>query len=78
MACQRCGSERIATVSGKTSDLCYVSVGEAEHDDYVPHDMNIGGGDYLEFDLCLDCGQLQGEFPVPKTKLEGGDSSDED
>lgn len=31
--------------------------------DYVPSDLNIGGGDYLSFDVCLDCGQMQGEWP---------------
>lgn len=78
MACQRCGSERIAEVGGKTSDLCHVYVGDKEHDGYVPGDMGIGSGDYLDFDFCLDCGQMQGEFPVPPTELEAVDSDDED
>jgi len=34
---------------------------------YVPRDMGIGGGDYVKFSYCADCGQIQGEFPV---KLE--------
>lgn len=65
MAC-KCGSERILQVSGKTSDLCFVAMGERSHDGYVPYDLNIGSGDYLEFHLCLDCGQNQGTFPVPE------------
>lgn len=32
--------------------------------------MNIGGGDYLVFAYCLDCGQMQGEWPLKKTELE--------
>lgn len=32
--------------------------------------MGIGGGDYFEIDLCLDCGRVQGEFPLPETDLE--------
>lgn len=32
--------------------------------------MGIGGGDYVEFDYCLDCGQIQGTFPVPKHEIE--------
>lgn len=76
MACQSCGSERIAEVGGKVSDLCHVAIGEQEHDGYVPQDMGIGGGDYLDFDFCLNCGQIQGTFPLPRTELEGDDDED--
>jgi hypothetical protein len=37
---------------------------DAAHDGYVPSKMGIGGGDYMEFSYCLDCGQIQGKFPV--------------
>jgi hypothetical protein len=50
--------------------LCVVCIGEAEHDGYVPSDMEIGGGDDMQFHMCLDCGQIQGEFPLPQTKIE--------
>lgn len=70
MSCQECGSDRIASISAKCSDLFSVSIGIAEHDGYVPRDMNIGGGDYMEIDLCLDCGHVQGNWPLPATKLE--------
>jgi hypothetical protein len=64
MSCQRCKSERTAHVSGKTSDMCSVQVGEKDSNDYVPRDMNIGGGDYVSFSYCLDCGQMQGTWPL--------------
>ncbi len=70
MKCYACGGSRIAEVGGKTSDRCNISIGKKEHSGYVPRDMRIGGGDYLAFDFCLDCGQMQGEFPVPETELE--------
>jgi len=66
----KCGSERIATVSGKTSDMCYVRVGEREKNGYVPSGLGIGGGDYIELKLCLDCGTLQDEFPVPEETVD--------
>jgi hypothetical protein len=69
MACQ-CGSERIANVSGKCSDLCFCSIDDKEHQGYVPGDMGVGGGDYIELTYCLDCGKIQGDFPLAKTKLE--------
>ena len=41
-----------------------------ETTDNIKTDMGIGGGDYTEFSYCLDCGQIQGRFPVPATKLQ--------
>ena len=70
MKCQKCSSERVANISGKTSDMCYVCIKEIESNGYVPCDMNIGGGDYIEFHFCLECGQIQGQWPLPKTELE--------
>lgn len=70
MICQCCKSKRILSVNGKCSDLCFVRIGEKEKDGYVPNGLNIGGGDNIEFEVCLDCGQLQGVYPVPKHELE--------
>ena len=80
MACQKCGSERIAGVSGKTSDRCDFSIDSKDihHDGYVPHDVGLGGGDYIEFDYCLDCGQMQGEWPLPLCELETDGSGEDD
>ena len=70
MPCQKCNSKRILDVNAKCSDLCHVTLNGKENDGYVPDDLGIGGGDYVEFKLCLDCGQIQGKFPLPKTELE--------
>jgi hypothetical protein len=70
MSCQKCKSDRIVNISAKCSDLCTVTFGGQEKNDYVPNDLGIGGGDYVRFDLCLDCGQIQGAFPLPKSELE--------
>ena len=71
MSCQRCKSERIAAVSAKCSDLCNFRVGGKERDYYVPRALGIGGGDYVEFDYCLDCGQIQDNFPISQEIVEG-------
>lgn len=78
MSCKTCKSTRIATVGAKCSDLCDVSLGDADKDGYVPSDMGIGGGDNIEFKWCLNCGQIQGKFPLPTTILEGSDDPDEE
>lgn len=69
MSCT-CGSARLCDYGGKTSDMNDFRVGGKEGDGYVPYDMGIGGGDYVEFTYCLDCGRIQGKFPLPKTELE--------
>jgi len=76
--CQKCGSDRIATVSSKCNDLCTVTIKEKESDTYVPEDMGIGGGSYTEFDYCLDCGQIKGEFPLKITELENKETVDKE
>lgn len=57
-------------VTGKCSDTCGFSMGGVNSDGYVPKGVGIGGGDYIEFNYCLDCGQIQGKFPVEKCDME--------
>lgn len=78
MECDNCGSERVCSLSGKCSDLFGLNLGELSiENDYVPHDFGIGGGDYIRFDHCLDCGKIQGDFPLDITELEMGDGEEE-
>lgn len=62
--CQRCKSERVALLNAKCSDCCQLVAEGKELFGYVADDAGIGGGDYVEFYYCLDCGQIQGKFPV--------------
>ncbi len=70
MTCQRCGSTRVAEICAKCSDCCGFGIGEYDHRGYVPHGCGVGDGDDVEFHYCLDCGQIQGEFPLPATEGE--------
>lgn len=79
MACTKCSSDQILEVCGKTSNRCCVSFntknsdgfsGHHTYDGYVPANLGIGRGDYIEFSCCLNCGQIQGEFPISKDHLE--------
>lgn len=65
-----CGSERLCVVQAKCSDMFSAQVGEAEYDGYVPDDLGISDGDYVEFTYCLDCGKIQGTWPLPETEME--------
>lgn len=85
MSCQKCGSKRIACINGKCRNLCYTSVTVDDHeyreDGYVPDDMNVGGDDVIEIDFCMDCGQIQADWPLGNTKIErdaGTDKKEKD
>lgn len=69
--CQRCELPRVLSVSVKGSDMFSVSVlNQQARQGYLPGDLGIGSGDYLEMESCLACGQVQGSFPLPPTCLE--------
>lgn len=68
--CQQCKSTRIADFGAKCSDMSDTTINDVRDDGYVPDDIGIGGGDYVQLSYCLDCGQIQGEFPLPETELE--------
>lgn len=67
--CQKCQGTKILFISAKCNDLCFSRLGESERDGGVPYEFNIGGGDYLEMRICLDCGQAQGKFPIPEEAI---------
>jgi len=62
--CQRCGSDRIFETTSKSSDLNCTRFRSDEGEGYFPGIPNLGGGDYVELSVCLECGQVQGNWPV--------------
>ena len=73
----QCDSDRIFHASAKVSDRCYSTFNGKEHDGYVPTEIGVGGWDYLRLDICLECGKLQGKFPVPDPEFAMDDEEDE-
>ena len=70
--CQTCGGPRLALILARCSDMCSVDLAGKHSHGYVPRDLGIGGGDDVHFLYCLDCGQIQGTFPVSPTAIEEG------
>lgn len=70
--CIRCNSERLMGVYGKTSDLCMLTDHRGrEYDGYVPSDIGLGGdSDAIDLTYCLDCGQIQDNFPISNEALD--------
>ena len=74
--CQRCKQKRVARVFIEADDMATVEMGPYLLDqDYLPDDMGIGA---IEFYFCLECGQIQGKWPRPKTVLEGAEEKEEE
>ncbi len=67
--CSKCNSDRIVNLMAKCSDLCSISYKDLRYHGYVPYDIGIGNGDYVEFNYCADCGQIQGDFPIQEDVL---------
>lgn len=72
MKCKNCNSDRMMSVQGKSRDLHTVSIDDKSYSGYLPDDLGIGGGDYIEIDYCLNCGTIDGEWPLPETGMERG------
>lgn len=71
MKCQSCTSSRVAYISGKCSDRSsFVDHRGNEKDGYVPYELNLDGGDYIEFKFCLNCGTIQGQWPISDETLD--------
>lgn len=70
MPCQRCSSERVLFVQSHADDRQFWILNGNSGEGYLPYDFGIGGGDDVTMNLCLDCGQVQGKFPLPKTEME--------
>lgn len=70
MNCSRCNSERVLGISAHASDCFGWSMGNKSGNGYLPSDFGIGGGDDVEMEFCMDCGQIQGSFPLELTEFE--------
>jgi len=64
--CQTCNSSELYYFNAHSKDLSSVSSinGIYNHDGYFPTVDNICSGDDLDITVCLNCGQIQGTFPV--------------
>ena len=77
--CDSCHGDRILTIGGKVSDMFNADFKNANYEGYVPHDLGIGGGDYIEMEICLDCGKVQGILKAedPEFYTEAKESAEE-
>lgn len=63
-SCDNCESDRILEINAKCADRCHSSYKGVDKSDYPPSIPGLCGNDYVDPSVCLDCGKVQGEFPV--------------
>lgn len=68
--CETCCSNRVLFIQGKGSDCHGWWYKDREGQGYAPYVPHICGGDSIELSVCLDCGKVQGKFPVESEDLE--------
>jgi len=61
-------------IQAKASDCHNVSYdhpteGDLEHDGYLPSDLGIGSGDYIDFSVCVECGKIRNWKPLSDKDL---------
>lgn len=61
--CMRCHGDRVLSIDAFARDSHHCSLGDKEHDGYAPSVSGVCGGDGVWIELCLDCGQVQSDFP---------------
>lgn len=68
-----CKHKRWIDVSAKCNDMCNIDTFDGQElEGYVPYTLNIGGGDYIDFRFCADCGKILENFPLESIDLEEG------
>jgi len=80
MKCKNCKSERIASVLANCEDTFQLEYLNQYYDGYVPEGIGLGDNEEgPEFKYCLNCGTIQGEFPIDEaTILKAWEDNDED
>jgi hypothetical protein len=64
----------ILKISAKCVDLCFTEYtdskgNETSSDSYVPNNIGIGGGDYIDLEIDMETGQIQNWKPVSDEQI---------
>ncbi|MCP5018935.1 MAG: hypothetical protein GY938_27205 [Ketobacter sp.] len=74
--CKKCNSDRSARIIAKSSDRNSGNFDGLNFEGSIPYDIGIGGGDYVRFEWCLNCGTIAGNFPIAPIYEDDCDSYD--
>jgi len=59
-----CDDPKIALINAKCEDQFMLRTKDIKYDGYVPYNLGLGGGEHLQFSVCLSCGKLE-NFDAP-------------
>ena len=60
----------IIKIIAKCSDLCHIYFNNKEYDGFVPRNLGIGGGDYINLQIDTNNGQIQDWKPLSDEEVE--------
>lgn len=65
----------ILNLQAKCSDRCFTTYtdkdgNETETDGYVPREIGLGGGDYVDIEIDMETGQILNWKPVSDAKVK--------
>lgn len=74
MKCQKCNSQRIVKIQARAKDMHEYTMVNGTDEEYTDGYAGIfcSDGDTTDIDICLDCGQVQEQFPMPVQYFEDG------
>lgn len=65
-----CQSDRLLSLTVEKGDRFFARFrGDPLEDLYAPAVEHITDGMYIEIEACLDCGKIQGSFPVDSPEV---------
>lgn len=67
--CLKCNSERVINIEAHMERNVYTQYRGHEFVGGIPDSINIAYKGHLDIDMCLECGQVQGTFPVADLDL---------
>lgn len=60
--CQKCNSENLAHI--EASEQLVIDYKDRKYVGKVPMEIELGNEEGIEFTYCINCGQIQGTFPI--------------
>jgi hypothetical protein len=81
--CDKCKSDRLLMVYVQGRDMHQLEYKGQDYEGYMVQGLGLYGnyGDATQFKLCMECGKIQGNFPIPEENLndifnKGNDEDD--
>lgn len=68
--CQKCGERRVLCLYSDPKDLGSIEYRGLKADGYLPDIPNINADSDIDMEICMECGTVQGDFPVSHKVLK--------